>query len=735
MTVLILAEKPSVARDIARVLGVTGREQGCLYNAHYRITWCFGHLVELAPPEHYHESWGRWQLEELPMIPERFELSPTEAGLEQLERVKSWLTDGSCGSVINACDAGREGELIFGYVYEISGSILPVQRLWIASLTDEAIREGMADLKPGELFAPLLASARARSEADWLVGLNATRLLTLSARQSQPTSRVPVLSVGRVQTPTLALVVRRDQAISAFLPRTTFVVEALFRTPEGSTYEGVMHQGEPLALCEYERREQAREVTERLSPERQGHILSVESVESLRQAPQFFDLTSLQREANTRLGYSAQQTLDLAQSLYEKHKLLTYPRTDSRCITPDLARTLGERVASLRQDEALSELASTLTVDVSGLSRRLVNAEAVTDHHAVLPTSTPAHRARLSAEERAIYELVARRMLAALSPAARIGTSRVVTRLGEWDFVSRGTQVLEAGWMRMEPPARALQGEESRDASGLPAELSRGVRVESMRVRDEPRTTRAPARLTEASLLRAMETVGKSLEQEELQEALREGGLGTPATRAGMIETLIARGYVEREGKSLRSTALGRSLVGAFEAFPALISAELTGQWEAALEQIAENKVNAQEFMGQVRRLTEGVVAHYQRHPPQLELPEPESVGSCPACSRALHLSEKNLWCEGRRSKSCEFVLWREVASKKLTDGQMKELVEKKKTRVLKGFKSKQGHPFEARLELLECEGSWRVQFLFEEEKKSSAPSATTDPRQKRRTR
>ena len=714
---LIITEKPSVARDLARVLGVTTRTEGALTSHRHVITWCIGHLVELAPPASYKESWGTWQLDDLPLLPHTFRLQAKEGTREQFELVSSLLQDTSTfGEVINACDAGREGELIFGYVYELSESVLPVRRLWIASMTDESIRKGMAALQPGEAFTSLYASAKARSEADWLVGLNATRLITLQARRAQPSAKISTLSVGRVQTPTLALVVARDRARAAFKSVTRHGLEAEFCTLKGAHYKGKLVTQE-LEMLLFDSEQEAMARIASLHPKQPAVVVTCETTSSTRKPPQFFDLTSLQREANVRLGFSAQQTLDLAQSLYEKHKLLTYPRTDSRHITPDLSRTLIGRVKALQEDTELGGLARTLTIDLVGLTKRLVDSDKVSDHHAILPTEESSQGKRLTREERALYELVAKRMMAALSKPATCEHLTLLTRWQECDFLTKGTQVTFPGWMAFE-----RSDEEDEEGSLLPEGLTLEARVAPIQASRFDSTTRAPAALTEASLLQAMESAGKSLDEESYKEALQStGGLGTPATRASMIETLLTRGYIERKKKSLVATPLGHSLITALEGFPSLTSAELTGRWEVALEAIAAGKLDLESFSLRIEQLVKAFTAHFTQSPPVLDLPKKEALASCPVCKRPVFLSDKVAWCEGRKSEQCTFVLFRTVAGKTLTESQMRQLLEGKRTRKLKGFKSKAGNAFAAALELEEHkERGWQTRFVFSERPRQS---------------
>jgi len=724
MTTLIIAEKPSVARDIALVIGATMKKQGYLEGAGYKVTWCFGHLVELANPSVYDPSWERWDLSTLPMLPGSFELTIREDAKEQFETIKRLLHDPATHTVVNACDAGREGELIFRYVYEKAGATTPIKRLWIASLTEEAIRDGMANLMPGRDFDNLCQAARARSEADWLVGLNATRAITLTVREAMRGVKVPTLSVGRVQTPTLAMVVNRQREIRAFTPTDYFTIcgeFALSGKKEDLKASMVQATGERETV-RYHTREEAEVIRQALSATGAPATLTQLGVTGgVKNPPPLFDLTLLQRVANNRLGFSAQQTLDIAQRLYETHKVLTYPRTDSRFITPDMVEGLSARVDAVKAYDRTGALATGFVVpDKPGA--RVVNAAKVTDHHAILPTEvTPRN---LSEQEEAIYVLVATRMLAALSPPAKTATTSAWVELEGKVFYARGVEILEKGWLAIEEE-KARANEEQNGV--LPQGLREGMAFEDARVSLLEGKTRAPSRLSEASLLGAMESAGTYVDEEELAAALGERGLGTPATRAQVIEKLIGRGYIERQGKFIDATELGESLIEALSSFENLISPQLTAKWEKAIANIEEGTVSRPEFITQVEVLTKAFTAHFIKSPPTLAIAMPEPVAACPLCQRAVHMNERGVFCEQARAGGCSLIFARAVAGKTLSENQVKKLLTKGTTGELKGFVSKAGKKFSAALVLKTHEdGNTRPAFDFGREEEVAVGSCPT---------
>lgn len=651
---LIVAEKPSVARDIARVVGATRRHDGFLGGGkldgrEVRVTWCVGHLVQLVAPEHYDTKWKHWRFETLPMIPPRFALEARKEGGDQWQILQRLLVDPDLERVVNACDAGREGELIFAYVREFAGCHAPVARLWVSSMTDAALRDGLAALRPGPAMQPLEDAARARSEADWLVGLNATRALTLLARTGARDG--PLLSVGRVQTPTLAILVKREEAIEAFVPVQYWQVETRLRAEAGSwtalwvAKEGASERvtpasaaagaappaaasGEELAEAGHDDgadaggdaaseaaappvaagnrdriadRASADAVAERLRG-RSGVVVRADQQRTRERPPQLYDLTTLQREANRRYKFSAAKTLEVAQRLYEQHKLLTYPRTDSRHISASVRDTLDGPLRALAAHPPWAAAAqAALTAGPKALDRRFVDDGEVTDHHAILPTATRADGRQLDADERRIYDLVAQRLLGAFAGDAVFATAWVVVAVGDDELHARGKTMVEAGWRAVDPPQR-----KAKDALLPAVAVGDAAKVERVQVKES--STRAPPHHTEASLLAAMERAGDELDDRALARAMKARGLGTPATRAAVVETLLKRGYIERKDGHLRPTPQGRDLL-ALLPVEALRSPQLTGAWEARLQHIADGREQVAAFRADVSAFTRELCA------------------------------------------------------------------------------------------------------------------------------
>ncbi|HSW10752.1 MAG TPA: DNA topoisomerase 3 [Bacillota bacterium] len=689
--VLVVAEKPSVARDLARSLGGFASGQGVLSRDPVLITWAIGHLVELAEPEDYRSTWRRWALAGLPILPETFRLRPVNRTRAHLERVVELLARRDVALVVNACDAGREGELIFRYLYELAGCRLPVMRLWISSLTGEAIRQGFGSLRPAGEFDSLAAAARCRSESDWLVGINATRGMTGVSGT--------LLPVGRVQTPTLALLVERERAVAAFVPRPFWQVEAVFAAA-GETYRGRwVHEDDDRLWSE----EAAREIARRV----QGGAGEVEGVEHARrtQPPYLLpDLTDLQRELNRTRGFSAAKTLKLAQELYERDKLITYPRTGSRHLPPDLIPSLGRVLAAIAASEGLPgarEAAALAASPRLPLSGRIIDDRKVKDHHAIIPTPKRAPLEELRGDKGVVYQAIVRRFVAVFLPACVTETTRILTRAGGDRFRSEAQVLLEAGW-------RVLYPEPAPDQP-LP-DLKPGTPVAVTSVTVEESATRPPARYTEASLLRAMETAGSLVSDDELAEVMREEGIGTPATRAAIIERLLEVDYVSRQGRALVPTPKGMALIDRLPVRE-LTSVALTGQWERRLRQIEEGSCDRERFMEDVRRFTAEAVEQIRSLP---AIPSAGflsgGIGGCRRCGSPVVEGPRGFRCSRSQDPSCVFQVPRLIAGRKLTAGQAADLLARGRTGLLRGFRARTGRRFAAYL-VLDSEG--RVTFQF----------------------
>jgi DNA topoisomerase-3 len=710
---LIIAEKPSVARDLADALpGKFEKHENYFESDDTIVTFAVGHLLELVDPEAYDERLKKWRMADLPILPEEFRTQPRDAkAKKQLKLIRKLLERDDVDRIVNACDAGREGELIFAHIYEASGSEKPVNRLWISSLTKQAIREGFEKLRPAEEMRPLEAAARSRAEADWLVGMNATRAATIRGRAWVG----GVVSLGRVQTPTLAMIVRREREIQAFVPEPYWLVHATF----DPRYQGLWFEGEETRLKDGKR---ADTIVEKVSG-RDGVVESVQRKQQSERPPLLYDLTSLQRDANRRFGFSARRTLQAAQSLYEDKKAITYPRTSSRYLSGDLVPQLKPTAATLEPIPTYAEAARfVVALDELPLSR-VVNDARVDDHHAIIPTDIEHEVDRFSPDERRVFDLIARRFLAVFHPPARYERTEIVTLVEEERFRTRGKVTLEAGWRGvygLEADADRQQQQQDDDAQDESAELPKveqGQRVRCVTAESEAKETRPPPRYTEATLLSAMEGAGKLIDDEELREAMKERGLGTPATRAEMIETLIRREYVERVGKDLQATPKGLQVITMLEAHP-LTSAELTGGWEKRLADIEHGAGDRQAFMREIAGFTRETVEQIAALDKEKLRPERVELGLCPRCGaqtgEIIRENSKGYGCTSWKSKDepgCGFVIWKRVAGRTLTPELARQLLEEGRTKeVVAGFRSRAGKPFRARL-VLNTEG--KVEFDF----------------------
>lgn len=723
MVDLIVTEKPSVAKDLARIMNISKRADGHYANDKFWISWCIGHMAQLAEPQAYDATWKAWSRQTLPMIPETFKLEARTSARDQLNILKRLMTHDDVDHIINACDAGREGELIFRYVYDIAKSDKPSKRLWLASLTDSAVRHAYRTMKPGSAYNALGDAARCRSEADWLVGLNATRAMTL---QCQAAGSKQLMSIGRVQTPTLAILVHREQEIEDFISKPFWQVFAVFDAgaqDEGipTTYEGLWTKAKK-DRCDT--KEAAQEVLHAIA-DQQGHITKLVQKDVKERPPLLFDLTSLQRRANQRYGFSAQHTLDLAQTLYEKHKVLTYPRTDSNYLTTDMKAGLPKSIQAVAMGP-YEEFAKHLLAGKLKTTKRIINNDEVNDHHAIIPTDKAPIPAHMSGDEKKLYDLVVRRFLAVFYPDAIFATTRIETKVSTHTFVTTGKSRKVAGWQAVEPPARYASDSKKRKKGPivLPT-ITKGLETPVQSSRLHEGKTQAPKRYTESSLLGAMERAGSGLEDAELRRAMKEAGLGTPATRAKVFETLLKRDYIKRHGKMLIPTTYGRALVDAL-AIEDLKSPALTGQWEAKLSDVANGVLTRAEFMDEVRALTQQVTETILGH--ALDFPEQESdeeiLGSCPVCSMAVTEGPKAYSC--RTGRDCSFVIFKKVAGRSISKTLVKVLLSGHTSKVLKGFKSKAKKPFEAALKLNE-EG--RVVFDFDGQSRHAKPSHAESPK------
>ncbi len=611
MTIAVIAEKPSVARDIAKVLGATKRGDGYIWGGGYTLTWALGHLVALPQPHEIQAQWRRWSRAHLPMIPKAWPLQISSRTKSQFSVVRKILTSPRITEVICATDAGREGELIFRYIYEAAGSNKPVRRLWISSLTPDAIRAGFKQLRAGQDYDRLADAARGRSRADWLVGMNISRSVTLGQDDT--------FSVGRVQTPTLAMIVKRELEIREFVPEDYLEVHAKLDADPQGAFKGVWFKGErpnPESKRLPADGKEAKKIVARVKLSK-IEIRSAERKTKRMPAPFFYDLTELQRHANRLFGFHAKRTLAIAQSLYEEKKLITYPRTDSRHLSTEVSRTLPKIVQAIRapyEQHLADETGKT------SLNKRYVNDAKVSDHHAIIPTAVSPKN--LSADQERIYDLVCRRLLMAWQDVHIFSTTTVISDAhcpgaqakdpeykGD-QFVSVGTVTEQLGWKALDLalPKKPKKEQDEDEEQALPAGLQKGQALTLLEIEAKKKRTKPPKRLTDATLLTAMETAGKTLDDKALSDAMRERGLGTPATRAETIETLLRRDYVVRAKKSLQATEKGIRLIQIVH--PHLKSPAMTGEWEAQLKEIERGRVTLAQFMAKIERFVSEVIDH-----------------------------------------------------------------------------------------------------------------------------
>jgi DNA topoisomerase III len=710
---LVIAEKPSVGRDLARVLpGPFAKQDGWLEADQYVITWAVGHLVQLAEPEEYDPKYKRWRMADLPIIPVHFKLIVRdERSRKQMSVVSGQLRRNDIAEVVNACDAGREGELIFAYLYEKAKAQKSVRRLWLNSMTNAAIKQGFASLRPASEFAQLEEAARSRSEADWIVGMNATRAATIRLRASFDGA----VSLGRVQTPTLAIVARREEEIRAFKPEPYWVVDAAFaaepleQEKTERLYSGRFHAGSKPRIAS----EQEAVAIVEACRDQQGTITKLETKEQRDRPPLLYDLTSLQRDANTRFGFSAKRTLAAAQRLYEEHKALTYPRTNSRFLTSDMIDEIKPTVELLGVHPEYAQAAAYVaSLDLLPLKRVVWN-EKVTDHHAIIPTRAEHNIEKMSDDDRRVYDMAVRRFLAVFHPEAVFENTRVETTVRDHVFRTRGKLLLVPGWRGVYGELAETEGR-SDDDEGSDQQLPRlvdGETVQTRKIDSERKETKPPRRYTDASLLGAMETAGKLVDDDELREAMKESGIGTPATRAAIIERLIQVGYLERDGRALVATEKGLNVIRLLNEHM-LTSPELTGNWEHRLGKIERQEDTRDGFMNDIALFAQQTVQELDAKLKDVRIPR-ANLGPCPVCGKDIVENRKGYSCWARQDPGCGFVIWKSKAGKQLNVSVARELIKTGYTaQPVSGFRGRSGRSFRARLALSQGEdGKWRVEF------------------------
>jgi len=712
---LVIAEKPSVAADLARALGGKAARAEFFEVDDYIITSAVGHLVELCLPNKMTGGKGlSWKLDALPIIPEEFELQPIQRSADRFKVVKKLLKDPSVTTVINACDAGREGELIFHNIIQLTGCKKPIKRLWLQSMTKEAIKEGFAHLRDDADMQPLAAAAVCRSESDWLVGINSTRALTAVNSGQGGFQLTPV---GRVQTPTLAILVEREEKIRAFVPKTYFEVHAEFAVAAGS-YTGRWFdesfkkaEGDEPNDKKAERLwDLARADGIRTKCTGKPGIIEETKKATSQASPLLYDLTTLQREANGRFGFSAKRTLQLAQRLYEHHKVLTYPRTDSRYLPEDALPAVKASLKSFEEKELRKHAQHALDQNWVIKTGKVFNNAKVSDHHAIIPTG--ASTSGLDEVEAKLFQMVAQRFVAVFYPPARFDVTTRITRVEGEPFKSEGKVLTDPGWQAVYGKQALAEGEEDAKTLVPVTSGSNGAlepaRTDSVEVREAQ--TRPPARFNEATLLSAMEGAGKLVEDEELREAMSQRGLGTPATRAAIIEGLLGDGYVLREGRDLSATSKGMALVNLLRhmGVAVLTSPELTGEWEHKLKQMEAGEFKRPEFMEEIRLFTRDIVSKAQGFTDDSEGAFPDLDVLCPKCGKGPFKENVRQF----KCRSCDLSLWKSLAGRPLERPEITQLLTKKTVGPLDGFRSRFGKPFSAELEF---DPEYKLKFVFGE--------------------
>jgi DNA topoisomerase-3 len=696
---LIIAEKPSVAGDIARALGGFTRKGDYFESDEYVLSSAVGHLLELTlPPEHDVKK-GKWSFARLPVIPPHFDLAPIERSEARLNVLLKLLKRKDVSGIVNACDAGREGELIFRYIVQYAKTKKPIERLWLQSMTQGAIREGFDTLRKDDDLLALADAAKSRSEADWLVGINGTRAMTAFNSKE---GGFYLTTVGRVQTPTLAILVEREEKIRAFQPRDYWEVHARFGAKAGE-YAGrwfdpaFKKDEDPERKIERIWTAQRAEAVAAACAGKQG-TATEETKPSTQASPLLYDLTSLQREANGRFGFSAKGTLGLAQALYEKHKALTYPRTDARALPEDYIATVKKTMDALT---GIKEFAPFAKQVLKGgwvkPNKRIFDNSKISDHFAIIPTlQTPGH---LSEPESKLYDLVVRRFLAVFFPSAEFLQTTRITAVGEEKFRTDGRVMVSPGWLSVY--GKSLQDE----TVTLPA-IEQGEKVKTLEVKAEANQTRPPARFSEATLLSAMEGAGKLVEDDELREAMGAKGLGTPATRAAVIEGLINEKYIERLGRELKPTWKAFRLFFALRHFGVdeITSPELTGDWEFKLKQMEQAKLPREKFMKHIEQVTRDLVKRVKAG----TIPEEAFAtvaAPCPKDGGVIQETYRKFQCQ-----TCDFYIWPVLLGRAWSPEEVAELVTNKFIGPLTGFRSKQGRPFSAGLKL---NAEFKIEFDF----------------------
>ncbi|PWM08324.1 MAG: DNA topoisomerase III [Clostridiales bacterium] len=680
--VLVIAEKPSVARDIAAVLKCGEKGDGFIGGENYIVSWAVGHLVTLCEPDDYDKSLKRWTAGSLPIIPEKMKLKAVRGSKKQLDTLKKLMNAKDTDSIICATDSGREGELIFRYIYEYNKCKKPFKRLWISSMTDAAIKEGFANLRDGKEYDNLYISAKCRSEADWLVGINATRAFTIKYNA--------LLSIGRVQTPTLAMIVKRQNEIDNFVPTKYYEVIADYGDFKGTWTDGKKN-------TKIDDKSAAEDIAYKVD----GKTATVEDVVKTEKQilpPQLYDLTELQRDCNKTYGFSAKKTLDIVQSLYEKRKMITYPRTDSRYLSDDMIPKIKVVLKRLKDAGIFADYASDL-IDGEKLpvTKRIVDNKKVTDHHAIIPADNYYRKDSLTSDEKKVFGLIAIRFIAAFNRPYKYTATKITVLCEDELFISKGNTVTDEGWKRLYKEVY----KNVKDNEQILPDVKKDDTVMVKEAHTIEKETKPPLPYNEATLLTAMENAGKNTDDEQLKEKMKEYGLGTPATRAAIIERLIEVGYIHRKGKSLIPDRKGKQLISIVP--EEMRSPVTTGKWEKGLGSIAKGNMQAEKFMASINRYVYYLVGFAAEKSADIQIEDTKkrkkrsqrakSFGKCPICGGDVLENSKAYYCAGWKN-GCKFTLWKNSLERygvSMTDKLVKELLTDKTVKKISVIKAQTG--------------------------------------------
>lgn len=680
--VLVIAEKPSVARDIAAVLKCGEKGDGFIGGENYIVSWAVGHLVTLCEPDDYDKSLKRWTAGSLPIIPEKMKLKAVRGSKKQLDTLKKLMNAKDTDSIICATDSGREGELIFRYIYEYNKCKKPFKRLWISSMTDAAIKEGFANLRDGKEYDNLYISAKCRSEADWLVGINATRAFTIKYNA--------LLSIGRVQTPTLAMIVKRQNEIDNFVPNKYYEVIADY-----GDFKGTWTDGKKNTKID------DKSAAEAIAYKVDGKNAAVEEIVKTEKQilpPQLYDLTELQRDCNKTYGFSAKKTLDIVQSLYEKRKMITYPRTDSRYLSDDLIPKIKVVLKRLKDAGIFADYASDL-IDGEKLpvTKRIVDNKKVTDHHAIIPADNYYRKDSLTSDEKKVFGLIAIRFIAAFNRPYKYTATKITVLCEDELFISKGNTVTDEGWKRLYKEVY----KNVKDNEQILPTVKKDDTVTVKEAHAIEKETKPPLPYNEATLLTAMENAGKNTDDEQLKEKMKEYGLGTPATRAAIIERLIEVGYIHRKGKALIPDIKGKQLISIVP--EEMRSPVTTGKWEKGLGSIAKGNMQAEKFMASINRYVYYLVGFAAEKSADIQIEDTKkrkkrsqrakSFGKCPICGGDVLENSKAYYCAGWKN-GCKFTLWKNSLERygvSMTDKLVKELLTDKTVKKISVIKAQTG--------------------------------------------